>query len=97
EELFVDRAGRADDAMVVVGVDDVGGADDRQDGGARGDARDGRAAAGVGGGDGALPVREEAELDDVFGTGVLAVEAHVAFVLAPLHAALRAVCALAVD
>src|SRR4029079_7155866 len=46
--------------------------------------------------DRALPVREELELDHVLGARVLAVEAHVALVLPPLHAALRRVGALAV-
>src|SRR6202007_3208021 len=50
---------------------------------------------GVRRGDGAAAVREERELDDVLRARVLAVHAHVALVLAPLHAALRAVGALA--
>ena len=47
--------------------------------------------------DAALPVRQEAELDDVLGAGRLAVQAHVALVLPVLHATLRTIGALAID
>jgi len=55
-----------------------------------------RATLDIGRGDRAAAIREEAELDDVLRAGRLAIEAHVALVLAPLHAALRAIGPLAV-
>src|SRR5262249_36847284 len=97
EELLLGhRAGRADDAVIVVGVDDVGDARDREDRRAGRRGRDRRAAPGVRRHDRAPPARQEAELDYVLRAGALAVQAHVALVLPPLHAALRRVGALAV-
>ncbi len=91
---LLDRARRADHLRVVVDVERVGDARDGEEQRARARRGEARAAVGVGLHDGALAVRQEAELDDVLGAGVLAVEAHVALVLPPLHAALRRVSAL---
>src|SRR6185369_8538922 len=91
------RAGRTNHLFAVGLVRPIGDAHGRNRDGASRDRSEHGATLEVGLLHGALAVGQEAELDHVFGAGALAVEAHVALVLAVLHAALRAIGALAAD
>src|SRR6185369_12966013 len=85
-----------DDLGMVVDVDRISDSRRRNERGSGGSAREERPPLQIRLTDLTLPIREQPELDHVLRTGVLAVEAHVALVLAPLHAALRAVGPLAI-
>src|SRR4029079_18732274 len=82
EELSLfDSPRRTNHLRVIIHVERIRDARHRQEQSARACSGETRSAIGVGLHDRALAVRQEAELDDVLGAGVLAVEAHVALVL----------------